>query len=61
MFEIYQTSGPKECLNPNHSFFIRVDNGEDGEIEYRKSLEIYVMKEEQILMVLIVLEGSNGT
>ena len=56
-------SEPAACLNTNHNSFILVysKDKDESEIELRTALEAQIKKKLSIPMVLIVLEGGNGT
>jgi len=51
----------KGRLNPHHSFFVIVNNGEDDEIEYRCKLEKYLTYHYEIPGLLIVVGGGKDT
>jgi NAD kinase len=51
----------KKRLNPHHSFFVIVNNGEGDEIEYRSKLEKHLTDNCKIPGVLIVVGGGKGT
>jgi hypothetical protein len=56
---LFKISNPK--LNPHHSFFVIVNNGEGDEIEYRSKLETHITEKCKIPSVLIVVGGGKGT
>jgi NAD kinase len=62
LFVFYLLSKRKKGrLNPHHSFFVIVNNGDCDEIEYRSKLETHITEKCKIPSVLIVVGGGKGT